>query len=135
MLPSWGGGKAKKREEAARRHEAEEESKREAQRAADLKASASRRAYQESIGQRDYTRSPGYGNYTTPEGIERDDTEQEIDRNLDQLSTGLSRLKMMGHAMNAELEAQQPLTNRIMDKTSRTHERLDNTTRKINRIK
>ncbi|KAJ3057255.1 Protein transport protein S9 plasma membrane t-SNARE [Rhizophlyctis rosea] len=135
LLPSWGGGKAKKREEAARRHEAEEDSKREKQREADLRASANRRAYQDSIGQRDHTRSNGYGNYTTPEGLERDDTEQEIDRNLDQISSGLSRLKMMGHAMNAELEAQTPWTNRIMDKTSRTHERLDNTTKKINRIK
>ncbi|KAJ3036044.1 Protein transport protein S9 plasma membrane t-SNARE [Rhizophlyctis rosea] len=136
LLPSFGGRKAKKREEAARRNDEEEAARREEQRERDAQAFGERRAMQQQIGRRDASLSAaGYGNYTTPEGLERDDTEVEIDRNLDQLSTGLARLKMMGHAMNAELEAQDPVTRRIMDKTDRTRERLDNTTRKIDRIR
>jgi synaptosomal-associated protein 29 len=45
--------------------------------------------------------------YSTPEGLERDDLEDEIDGNLGQISSGLSRLKMMGLAMNEEMDSQQ----------------------------
>lgn len=69
---------------------------------------------------------------TTPQGIKRDDTEAEIDSNLDQISSGLGRIKMMGRAMNQEMVAQDDQIRRIQDKTSKTDERVQRSTGRLN---
>lgn len=76
----------------------------------------------------------GARNYTTPNGMERCEKEQEIDGNLDEISSGLSRLKMMGQAMNTELANQTQHIDKIYGKTNVTHDRLENSNRKLNKI-
>ncbi|KAI8851785.1 hypothetical protein BC829DRAFT_386014 [Chytridium lagenaria] len=72
--------------------------------------------------------------YTTPDGLERDETETEIDSNLDQISSGLARLRMMGRTMNSELEHQNGHIAKIADKTDSVRDRVDRTTEKVNRM-
>ncbi|KAJ3204854.1 hypothetical protein HDU67_009253 [Dinochytrium kinnereticum] len=72
--------------------------------------------------------------YSTPEGLERDETEEEIDNNLDQISSGLARLRMMGRTMNSELDHQNGHINRIADKTDGVRDRVDRTTEKVTRM-
>jgi synaptosomal-associated protein 29 len=71
---------------------------------------------------------------STPHGLKRDDTEAEIDSNLDQVSAGLSRIKMMGQAMNQEIEAQSTQINNIQDKTSMVDGRVKNSTGRLNKL-
>lgn len=66
--------------------------------------------------------------------MQRDETEEEIDSNLDQISSGLARIRMMGQSMNAELSSQQGQMNRIYDKTAMSDERLGVANRKLNGI-
>ncbi|KAI8916780.1 hypothetical protein DFJ77DRAFT_461265 [Powellomyces hirtus] len=132
MLPSFGSKKAKKREANAKR-ENEERMLREDEGRAGEHDRAVRLGRVEEIQNRDF-KSSHSGAYTTPEGIERDDTEQEIDANLDQLSSGLAKLKMMGQVMNTELDAQRGQVNRIMDRSDITNERLNVTTGKVKRM-
>ncbi|RKO90187.1 hypothetical protein BDK51DRAFT_21797 [Blyttiomyces helicus] len=134
LIPSWGSGKTKRREEAARR-EAEERELIEQERREQEAERASRSA--RTAGFRGAGGHPPRGSsssYSTPQGIDRDDTENEIDSNVDQLSAGLARLKMMGQTMNSELESQTLQVGRITDRTDRTGERLNNTNTKLNRI-
>ncbi|KAI8803583.1 hypothetical protein BJ742DRAFT_682969, partial [Cladochytrium replicatum] len=72
--------------------------------------------------------------YSTPQGMERDHVEQEIDNNLDQISSALSRLKFMGESMNSELDSQMGRLNRIDDKTNSAQERLARTHKKVEAI-
>jgi hypothetical protein len=72
--------------------------------------------------------------YSTPDGLERDDTEEEIDGNLNKISSGLSRLKMMGRSMNEELDAQKDQVSRIQDRTDSSKDRMNNLNRKMNSI-
>ncbi|KND02707.1 uncharacterized protein SPPG_01790 [Spizellomyces punctatus DAOM BR117] len=131
MLPSFGSKKAKKKEAAAKR-EAEERAAREDERRLEEKERATRVERMQQVQGAQYT-SVGRM-YTTPDGIERDDTEEEIDRNLDQISSGLSKLKMMGQIMNSELDAQNVQVNRLADRSESTNERLKVTTHKVQRI-
>jgi synaptosomal-associated protein 29 len=71
---------------------------------------------------------------TTPHGMKRDDTEAEIDSNLDQVSAGLSRIRMMGQAMNQEIDAQQSQITNIQDKTSMVDGRVQNSTSRLNKL-
>ncbi|KAI9090876.1 hypothetical protein DFS34DRAFT_636773 [Phlyctochytrium arcticum] len=131
FLPSFGGKKAGKKEEkvvkgvetrAARDESHLDNHRRE------------REQRFQDIQNRDYSSSTR-GMYSTPDGIERDNTEEEIDGNLDQISSGLARLKMMSQAMNSELGTQTQMIGRISDRSDRTGERLRNTSRKIDNIK
>ena len=56
---------------------------------------------------------------TTPDGLERCDVEQEMDSNLSEISSGLSRLKMMGLQMNEEMDFQQGQLKRINARTDK----------------
>lgn len=66
--------------------------------------------------------------------MKRDDTEAEIDSNLDQVSAGLSRIRMMGQAMNQEIDAQQSQITNIQDKTSMVDGRVQNSTSRLNKL-
>ncbi|KAJ3165739.1 Protein transport protein S9 plasma membrane t-SNARE [Geranomyces variabilis] len=132
MIPSFGSGKAKRREALAKQEQREREARDEERRLDDHNRMARAERLQD-IQDRDYS-NRGTGMYTTPDGLERDDTEVEIDRNLDQLSSGLAKLKMMGQMMNTELDAQTGQVNRIMDRSDSTNERLNVTTNKVQRM-
>ncbi|KAJ3151880.1 Protein transport protein S9 plasma membrane t-SNARE [Geranomyces michiganensis] len=132
MLPSFGSGKAKRREALAKQEQRDREARDEERRLDDQNRSARSGRLQE-IQERDFGAGRA-GMYTTPDGLERDDTEVEIDRNLDQLSSGLAKLKMMGQMMNTELDAQTGQVNRIMDRSDATNERLHVTTNKVQRM-
>ena len=69
--------------------------------------------------------------YTTPQGLDRDEHEEEIDDNLNQISGGLSRLKMMGMAMNDELDSQSNQLGRISDRTSSARDNVNRLNQKM----
>ena len=76
-----------------------------------------------------------YGpSYTTPKGVERDEVEEELDSNLDEISGGLSRLKMMATAMNDELDGQNGSFTRITTQAEKVQARVDNTHQKVQRF-
>lgn len=137
MLPTFGARKKaeRKQQELTRQHE-------EAKAANESKMNASRSrsdglrqmADRDHAGYRNTSSNGGSRFYTTPEGLARDDTEAEIDHNLDQISSGLSRIKMMGRAMNSEIDAQNQQISRISDNTSRTDERVVRSTGKLNKL-
>ncbi|TPX61259.1 hypothetical protein SpCBS45565_g07296 [Spizellomyces sp. 'palustris'] len=131
FLPSFGGKKAREREDAAKRENAERSTRDESALSRDRQARDERF---QSVRNANYMSSTR-GMYSTPQGIERDDTEEEIDNNLDQISSGLMRLKMMSQSMNTELDSQKDMIGRISDRTDRTGEKIRTTTRKIERIK
>ncbi|KAI9226315.1 MAG: hypothetical protein DHS80DRAFT_25350 [Piptocephalis tieghemiana] len=61
--------------------------------------------------------------------------EDEIDRNLDSMSAGISRLRGMGLAMNDELDGQNQRLHRIRDKTDALGEKVAIGSRKLEKIK
>jgi hypothetical protein len=73
--------------------------------------------------------------YSTPEGLERDELEEEIDVNLDQISARLAGLKMMGNTMNTEIKTQNDHIRRIADKSEGVKGRVDHINSELNRIK
>jgi septal ring factor EnvC (AmiA/AmiB activator) len=153
MLPSFSGKKTKKAEEKAKKEmEAAEERERERKARVNQVLESrggnyydEQQAYQNSSSSSSKSkkkdknaphdpwadRSPAY---STPAGMERDDKEVEIDSNLDQISNGLSRLKMMGMTMNQEIETQNDHIRRIDDKTSTVKDRVDGLNRNLNKI-
>ena len=82
--------------------------------------------------------SSAYGSqshlYSTPAGLERDEVEVNIDSNLNQISSGLNRLKMMGHSMNQELETQHQQMRRIQDRTDSSRDGISRVNRKMDHI-
>ncbi|TPX35962.1 hypothetical protein SmJEL517_g01682 [Synchytrium microbalum] len=76
----------------------------------------------------------GGSSYSTPAGVERDDTEEEIDVNLDQISGGLSRLKFMASAMNEEIDGQNGSFTRITTQADKVQARVDNTHKKVQKF-
>ncbi|RKO86763.1 hypothetical protein BDK51DRAFT_40098, partial [Blyttiomyces helicus] len=136
LLPTFGGSKTKRREEAARRAE-EERAEAEAEREREQAERAARSTRQARLREGPFAAGSAFSaprSMSTPQGVERDETEEEIDANLDQISVGLARLKMMSQTMNTELEVQGQQLDRISDRTDRTGERLHVTTEKLNRI-
>lgn len=130
MIPSFGGKKAKKREEMAALEKQQYEAKLEEARIA--------REQQSRKQSRNITSSNNSKNgtqfYSTPDGIERDHVEEEIDGNLNQISQGLSRLKMMSQTMNHEITQQNSRITNIQDRTERTNYKLQATNDKVNRM-
>lgn len=72
--------------------------------------------------------------YSTPAGLERDEVEVNIDSNLNQISAGLSRLKMMGQSMNEELGTQHQQMRRIQDRTDSSRDGITRVNRKMDHI-
>lgn len=134
FLPSFGGGKAARREEEFKRQQEEQsfQSKTARQRDEHWNSRNERVAKREERFQ--HSNSGGRSFYSTPEGLERDDTENEIDNNLGQISSGLSRLKMMGLAMNEEMDSQQDQLRRINDRTDATKTKVDKLNGKVDQI-
>lgn len=128
MIPSFGGKKAKKREEQASIERKQYEAKLEEARM-NREQQSRRQARDIANGRSSQTRF-----HTTPANIERDNVEEEIDSNLNDISSGLARLKMMSQTMNTEITQQNGRIDNIQDRTEKTNARIVNTTNKVNRI-
>ena len=136
MLPAFGSKSAKRREESltkqlqAQKDEETASGLRDMERHDRLQKNQMKQGPSRgsSLG------SPGLSSYSTPEGLERDSTEEEIDGNLTKISSGLSRLKMMGRSMTDELTAQRDQVSRIQDKTDTSKDRMNNLNRKMDSI-
>jgi hypothetical protein len=131
LLPSFGGKKVQKREEQVRKEQAKIEAEQEERMKRDQQR---QQGIRNVANHSNFTHSYGSKSYTTPEGIVRDDVEEELDSNLDHISKGLSRIKMMSQTMNSELAAQGSQIDRIYEKTATVDERVKNTTSKINSL-
>lgn len=74
------------------------------------------------------------GGFQEPQPVKREDfavisgsdREAELNQNLAAMSSGLGRLKNLGLEMSRELERQDPLIDRLNEKTERTHVRIEN---------
>lgn len=138
MLPAFGSKSAKRREESLTK---QLQTQKDEETAAGLRDMERRDRHESLQGQMQgssresslYT-GPSHHSYSTPEGLERDNTEEEIDGNLNKISSGLSRLKMMGRSMNDELDAQKDQVSRIQDRTDTSKDRMNNLNRKMNSI-
>ncbi|KAJ3154534.1 Protein transport protein S9 plasma membrane t-SNARE [Geranomyces michiganensis] len=131
FLPSFGGKKAKRREERVL-------AAANAQEQAAAAAPETQDEYAASpYTDRTYGRSaaPSSRSYSTPANIDRDATEEEIDDNIDQISSGLTRLKMMSQSMNAALDKQNGQISTISGRADSTREYVRNTSRKIDNIR
>ena len=62
------------------------------------------------------------------------DREAEMNKNLDEISSGLGRLKNLGMDMQKELDRQDPLINRLNDKSDRTQSRIENQNDQMRKI-
>ncbi|KAJ1566055.1 Protein transport protein S9 plasma membrane t-SNARE [Nowakowskiella sp. JEL0078] len=137
LLPTWGAKKTSRKEAELVRKEEER-----AKRMEDSRAEQDNRRkqfqgeydrqYNEGRSNNSHTRQ--HGVYTTPNGVERDDTEREIDSNLDLISGGLGRLKMMAQGMNNELENQHKQLDRISDGTSITNDKVNRARKRVDDI-
>lgn len=58
------------------------------------------------------------------QSITGSDREKELNRNLDEMSLGLNRLKALGLEMQNELDRQDPLIDRLNNKVDRTQTRI-----------
>ncbi|KAL2918653.1 SNAP receptor activity protein [Polyrhizophydium stewartii] len=146
MLPSFGKAKAKRREEELKK-QAEGQGQSKAVREREDEWQARTRRQEEFRAQYDASPRgpPPRGDsasgaagpsrydrmYTTPQGLDRDATEEEIDSNLDEISGGLARLKMMGLGMNAELDSQTSQLRRIDERTESSRAHVDRLNRKM----
>jgi hypothetical protein len=72
--------------------------------------------------------------HSTPEGLARDDVEEGIDSNLNQISAGLGRLKMMGASMNNELARQTSQLSRIQDRTDVNKDKISRLNKQMNEL-
>jgi len=72
--------------------------------------------------------------HSTPEGLQRDDVEEGIDSNLNQISAGLGRLKMMGASMNNELGRQTAQLSRIQDRTDVNKDKISRLNKQMNQL-
>jgi hypothetical protein len=132
FLPTFGAGKAKKREEEFKKQQESQEFDNKYAKERDAQWSRRNdRVKQQDFGQEKYQRRDYY---TTPDGLERDDTEKEIDSNISQISSGLSRLKTMGMAMNQELDGHSEQLNRLHSRTEYTRGRVDRLNNKVDKL-
>ncbi|KAJ3310419.1 hypothetical protein HDU76_003373 [Blyttiomyces sp. JEL0837] len=155
MLPTFGAKAKAKRIETKMQQELIDAEDREAERKARMNdvmamsqdrsgaydgasssSSSSRSGYGRSNSRGAQPQQPPQSNntYSTPAGLERDELEEEIDSNLDQMSAGLRRLKMMGEVMNQELTNQNQHINRIGDKSAEVTATIDGVNRNVKRV-
>lgn len=69
------------------------------------------------------------------ETITGSDREKEINRNLDDMSSGLSELNSLALNMKFELERQNPMIERITEKSERTHNRIEHQDKQMKQIR
>ena len=149
MLPSWGAGKkTKKAEENLKREQEESKAKEDARRAAYSENGGSyynvdsKNDRNNSNNQNNrYNNNPNngsftgnYKSYSTPDGVDRDELEEEIDNNLDEMSAGLYRLKMMGMAMNQEISGQTDHIRKITDRSDAVRDRIDRANANVKKV-
>lgn len=102
MIPAFG---VKKSERAEERFVEEQRMKAQQQKNSQYDGGFAERSHSSQQS----SRSRGGGaakHYSTPLGVDRDENEREIDGNLNHISSGLSRLKMMSNAMSEEIDKQ-----------------------------
>jgi synaptosomal-associated protein 29 len=66
--------------------------------------------------------------------IRRDGTDEILDRNLDEMSMGLSRLKGLAMGLNKELDEHNDILDRLDHKASTTHFRVEKQNKDMNKI-
>lgn len=72
--------------------------------------------------------------HSTPDGLERSSVEKGIDSNLNQISAGLGRLKMMGASMNNELDKQKHQLSKIQDRADENKDKIGRLNRQMNNL-
>ncbi|KAI9208197.1 uncharacterized protein BJ171DRAFT_419901 [Polychytrium aggregatum] len=132
LIPTFGLGKKTKQREDQLKSEQEERITQEESRRQDRDAARQDRdRMRREQMERTYQRGDSDRSYSTPSGWDRDEKEEEIDDNLDQMSSGLARLRMMATTMGDELTSQTDKLVRVQDKTDQLNDRVTNTTRKV----
>ena len=144
MVPAFGSKAAKRREEKLskemddKKYEGVQSGLREQERMDRLKMLNESGHGSHSAPQLNARGSSTYGSqshlYSTPAGLERDEVEVGIDSNLNQISSGLNRLKMMGQSMNEELTTQHSQMKRIEDRTNTSRDGITRVNRKMDHI-
>jgi synaptosomal-associated protein 29 len=142
MIPAFGSGRAKRKEEEAARKQAEVDAKNAAvfdvagpsSSSRTSSASSSFGPRGSSAGGAAASSSCFHRHYTTPDGVERDETEVGIDGNLDQMAKGLERLKLMSQATHTELASQSDMIDRIQDRTDASNDRLNRINHKLGQL-
>lgn len=69
------------------------------------------------------------------EVITGSDREKELNKNLDEMSSGLNILSSLAKDMKLELDRQNPMIDRITDKSHKTHEKMESQDRQMKKIK
>ena len=137
MIPAFGSKAAKRKEEALTRRleERKEAEMTKALREQDERERLSNRHHHAIQGPSRSSSSLSHSKiYSTPNGLERDETEEEIDSNLHQISSGLNRLKMMSQSMNSELIRHDHQLENIQDKTDVNRSKVRDLNRKMESI-
>ncbi|KAJ2998756.1 hypothetical protein HDV02_004103 [Globomyces sp. JEL0801] len=133
FLPSFGAKKAKDKEEKFKaQKESEQFTSKSAKEREKQWEERNNRVQRRTESSQHHQQNNRY--YTTPDGLERDENEEEIDSNLGQISSGLSRLKSMGIAMGEEMESQDQQLRRINDRTDATRRHVDRLNNKVDNI-
>ncbi|KAJ3222466.1 Protein transport protein S9 plasma membrane t-SNARE [Clydaea vesicula] len=137
MIPTFGAEKKGRKKQDKLNREREEQCMAEDERYAQTSTSIQQMREQSnrSYGGSEYQqRNHHTGYYTTPDGLERDDLENEIDGNLNEISSGLARMKMMSLAMQTGLKEQSDQISRIGDRSDRANESVIRVNGKMERI-
>ncbi|KAJ3388645.1 hypothetical protein HDU92_001396 [Lobulomyces angularis] len=142
MLPTFGAEKAGKKKQDKLNREREEQIRLEEERYAKSAQNIQQMRQHGNRGFRgsdyqhegDRQTQKNYGYYTTPDGLERDELENEIDENLNEISSGLSRMKMMSLAMQNGLRDQDEQIGRISDRSNRANEGIVRVQGKVEKI-
>lgn len=133
FIPAWGGGsktsKAIKMSKGSRADEKYESEKAARQRQMEMMQARLEAQRVDSVGpntvnphsSRSKMYDPNGPRYKNNEYAEED---SEIDKNVDQISSGVSRIKMMATMMHTETEIQSERISRLAGKTEDTRERV-----------
>ena len=91
-------------------------------------------------GKKDMKTSQSAQNFSAPVQpakhavITGSDREVEINKNLDEMSVGLSRLKGLASEMQFELDRQNPIIDSLNSKTSRTQSKIEDQNKQMRRV-
>lgn len=135
FLPSFGAGKAARREQEFRRQqESQNFETKQAKKREDHWTARNDRLAKSDERINDYSKAGPRSFNSTPLGLDRDNVELEIDDNLGQISSGLGRLKMMGLQMGEELKNQDDQLKRIDERAGFTQDKISRLNGKVDQI-
>jgi hypothetical protein len=133
FLPAFGGNKAERKEaELQKKIEAEDFGNKKHIR--EREKDWNKRNERLQKGDQLHGVIPQRNHFTTPDGVEQDDVENEINDNVNNISAGISRLKMMGIAMNDELESQSRQMSRISQRSENASDKISKLNRSVGKM-